>query len=213
MNKRFLTYLFSFLFICGVAKADLSYGVSLMFGQVDTSGHELESGSASDKNSKSLKESFVGGSLFIEGRDDSGYAIGLDYVPVGLDIGDGKRTDSSTGADVASEADTGNRKASAEIENLFTLYANIPVGSDGYYGVLGLHYTTITTDETLPNSTYDDEDIFGFQVGLGMRSGNLKYELSYSDFSDIEINGKGGNSGNKIEADADALMFKIAYGF
>ena len=213
MNKRFLTYLFSFLFICGVAKADLSYGVSLMFGQVDTSGHELESGSASDKNSKSLKESFVVGSLFIEGRDDNGYAIGLDYVPVGLDIGDGKRTDSSTGADVASEADTGNRKASAEIENLFTLYANIPVGSDGYYGVLGLHYTTITTDETLPNSTYDDEDIFGFQVGLGMRSGNLKYELSYSDFSDIEINGKGGNSGNKIEADADALMFKIAYGF
>ena len=155
----------------------------------------------------------MGGSLFIEGRDDNGYAIGLDYVPVGLDIGDGKRTDSSTGADDTSEADTGNRKASAEIENLFTLYANIPVGSDGYYGVLGLHYTTITTDETLPNSTYDDEDIFGFQVGLGMRSGNLKYELSYSDFEDIEINGKGGNTGNKVEADADAIMFKIAYGF
>ena len=46
-----------------------------------------------------------------------------------------------------------------------------------------------------------------------MRSGNLKYELSYSDFEDISIQGSGGNTGNKIEADADAVMFKIAYGF
>ena len=213
MNKKLYAYLFSLLFICGVAKAEVSYGVSLMIGEADTSGHELESGSASDKNSKSIKESFYGGSLFIEARDDTGFALGLDFVPVGLDVGDGKRTDSSSGADDTSEADTGDRKASAEISNLITLYTNIPVGSGGYYLLGGLHFTTITTDETLPNSTYDDEDIFGFQVGLGMRSGNLKYELSYSDFSDIEINGKGGNSGNKIEADADALMFKIAYGF
>ena len=213
MNKKILTYLFSLFFICGVAKADVSYGVSLMYGEADTSGHELESGSTSDKNSKSLKETFVGGSLFIEANDDNGFAIGLDYVPVGLDLGDGKRTDSSSGADVESEADTGDRSASAEIKNLFTLYTNIPVGSSGYYGLLGLHMTTIQTDETLPNSKYGDEDIFGFQVGLGMRSGNFKYELSYSDFEDISISASGGNTGNKIEADADALMFRIAYGF
>ena len=213
MNKKLLAYLFSLLFICGVAKADVNYGVSLMFGEVDTSGHELESGSASDKNSKSLKETFVGGSLFVEASDDNGFAIGLDYVPIGLDIGSGKRTDSSSGADAESEADTGDRSASAEIKNLFTLYTNVPVGSSGYYGILGLHMTTIQTDETLPNSKYGDEDVFGLQVGLGMRSGNLKYELSYSDFEDISISASGGNTGNKIEADADALMFRIAYGF
>ena len=213
MNNKLLAYLFSLLFICGVAKADVNYGVSLMFGEVDTSGHELESGSASDKNSKSITESFVGGSLFIEANDDNGFAIGLDYVPVGLDIGDGKRTDSSSGADDTSEADTGDRSASAEIKNLFTLYTNVPVGSSGYYGILGLHFTTVSTDESLPNSKYGDEDLFGLQLGLGMRSGNLKYELSYSDFEDISISGSGGNTGNKIEADADAIMIKIAYGF
>ena len=213
MNKKLYAYLFSLLFICGVAKADVSYGVSLMYGEADTSGHELESGSASDKNSKSITETFIGGSLFIEASDDSGFAIGLDYVPIGLDIGDGKRTDSSSGADDTSEADTGDRSASAEIKNLFTLYTNIPVGSNGYYGLLGLHFTTIQTDETLPNSKYGDEDIFGFQVGLGMRSGNFKYELSYSDFQDINISASGGNTGNKIEADADAMMLRIAYGF
>ena len=89
----------------------------------------------------------------------------------------------------------------------------MPVGSSGYYGILGLHFTTVSTDESLPNSKYGDEDLFGLQLGLGMRSGNLKYELSYSDFEDISISGSGGNTGNKIEADADAIMFKIAYGF
>ena len=212
MNKKILTYLFSLLFICGVAKADVSYGVSLMYGEADTSGHELESGSTSDKNSKSLKETFIGGSLFIESTNDSGLTVGLDYVPVGLDLGDGTRTDSDDGTNDAAD-DDGTRTASAEIKNLFTLYTNIPVGSSGYYGLLGVHFTTISTSETLPNSTYGDEDIFGFQVGLGMRSGNFKYELSYSDFEDISISASGGNTGNKIEADADAMMLRIAYGF
>ena len=212
MNKKILTYLFSLLFICGVAKADVSYGVSLMYGEADTSGHELESGSTSDKNSKSLKETFIGGSLFIESTNDSGLTVGLDYVPVGLDLGDGTRTDSDDGTNDAAD-DDGTRTASAEIKNLFTLYTNIPVGSSGYYGLLGVHFTTISTSETLPNSTYGDEDIFGFQVGLGMRSGNFKYELSYSDFQDINLSASGGNTGNKIEADADAMMLRIAYGF
>ena len=212
MKNKLLVYLFSLLFVCGVAKAEVSYGVSLMYGELDTSGHELESNSASDKNSKSISETFYGGSLFVEGRDDSGFAIGIDYVPLNLDLGSGKRTDSSTGADDTSEADTGTRSASAEVSNLITLYTNIPVGSGGYYGLLGLHFTTIETDETLPNSTYGDEDVFGLQVGLGLRSGNMKYEFSYSDFEDITLNSSGGNS-NKIEADADAMMFKIAYGF
>ena len=212
MNKKLYAYLFSLLFICGVAKADVSYGVSLMYGEADTSGHELESGSTSDKNSKSLKETFIGGSLFIESTNDSGLTVGLDYVPVGLDLGDGTRTDSDDGTNDAAD-DDGTRTASAEIKNLFTLYTNIPVGSSGYYGLLGVHFTTISTSETLPNSTYGDEDIFGFQVGLGMRSGNFKYELSYSDFQDINISASGGNTGNKIEADADAMMLRIAYGF
>ena len=183
-----------------------------MYGEADTSGHELESGSTSDKNSKSLKETFIGGSLFIESTNDSGLTVGLDYVPVGLDLGDGTRTDSDDGTNDAAD-DDGTRTASAEIKNLFTLYTNIPVGSSGYYGLLGVHFTTISTSETLPNSTYGDEDIFGFQVGLGMRSGNFKYELSYSDFQDINISASGGNTGNKIEADADAMMLRIAYGF
>ena len=43
---------------------------------------------------------------------------------------------------------------------------------------------------------------------------NYQIQISNdSDFEDIKLSGTGGNSGNKIEADADAMMFKIAYGF
>ena len=43
---------------------------------------------------------------------------------------------------------------------------------------------------------------------------NYQIQISNdSDFEDISISASGGNTGNKIEADADALMFRIAYGF
>lgn len=208
MKNKFLAYVCSFLFLCGVANAEVKFGASLMVGQADTSGHELEAGSASDKNSKSIKETFIGGSIFIEAVGDNGLTVGLDYVPLDVELGSGKRTDPSG----TTGRDSGTRSASADVVNLITLYTNIPVGTGGYYGLLGVHSATVETSETLPTSTYGNEDILGLQVGVGLRSGNAKFEFSYSDFEDITLNGVGGNS-NKIEADADAMMFKIAYGF
>ena len=208
MKNKFLAYVCSFLFLCGVANAEVKFGASLMVGQADTSGHELEAGSASDKNSKSIKETFIGGSIFIEAVGDNGLTVGLDYVPLDVELGSGKRTDPSG----TTGRDSGTRSASADVVNLITLYTNIPVGTGGYYGLLGVHSATVETSETLPTSTYGNEDILGLQVGVGLRSGNAKFEFSYSDFEDITLNGVGGNS-NKIEADADAMMFKVAYGF
>ena len=83
-------------------------------------------------------------------------------------------------------------------------------GNDGY-GLLGLHYAELTTSETLVNSSYGDENIFGAQIGYGVKKGNLKYELSYSDFESISLSSSSGSS--TVSADADALTFKIAYGF
>ena len=85
------------------------------------------------------------------------------------------------------------------------------MGSGDAYGLLGVHYAEITTSETLPNSTYGDEDVFGAQIGFGVKKGNLKYEVSYSDFESISLSSTSGSS--SVSADADALTFKIAYGF
>ena len=91
MNNKLLAYLFSLLFICGVAKADVNYGVSLMFGEIDTSGHELESGSASDKNSKSIEETFTEDHCSSKQRRQR-FCNWFRLRSISVDIGSGKRT-------------------------------------------------------------------------------------------------------------------------
>ena len=85
------------------------------------------------------------------------------------------------------------------------------MGPQDAYGLLGVHYAEITTSESLPNSNYGNETVFGAQVGFGLKKGNLKYEVSYSDFESISLASDSGSS--TVSADADALTFKIAYGF
>ena len=208
--KKIIAILFSALFFNSIAHA--GWGVSFMAGQVSTSGTENEkSGSVGpETNSKDITETFYGASIFVEGVADNGMTVGIDYVPLALEIGSGQRTDTTSDGN-ESTSDSGTYKASADVEHLITLYTNIPMGMNDGYGLLGIHYAEITTSETLPNSTYGDENVFGAQVGYGVKKGNLKYELSYSDFESISLTSTSGSS--TVSADADALTFKIAYGF
>ncbi len=196
------------------AQAEIQFGFGLMTGNLSTDGTETE-GTAADTStrSKSFEEFFYGGDLFIENISDSGLTIGLSYVPLDLDIGEGKRTDSAVAtASGGAENDTGDRSASAEVSDLFTLYTNVPMGTDGWYALGGVHFATIETTESLPNSSYGNEDIYGYQIGLGRRVENAKVELSYSDFEDIDITASGGNS-NSVSAEADSLQFRVSFGF
>ena len=202
------------LFWTSFAQAEgFQFGVGFMAGQLNADGTETE-GTATDTSnrSKSFDELFYGADLFAEIVSDNGFTIGLSYIPVDIEIGSGSRTDTNTGADVASEADTGTRSASADVEDLMTLYTNLPMGSNGWYTLLGYHMATVTTAETLPNSSYGNEDITGYQLGLGKRSGNAKIELAYSDFEDIDISATGGNT-NSVSANADALQLRVSFGF
>ena len=207
--KRFVAIVLSTLFLNGVVHAGM--GVSFMTGILSSEGTETEnSGSReSEVNTKDLHEAFYGASLYYE-ADVNGITYGIDYVPLKLEIGSGSRSDTTSDGNETT-SDTGSYSAEANVEHLTTVYSNIPMGAGGWYGVLGVHYAEITSDESLPNSTYGDEKVFGAQVGFGLKQDNLKYELSYSDFEDISLNSTSGSS--SITADADALTLKIAYGF
>ena len=109
------------------------------------------------------------------------------------------------------ENDTGNRKASASLEDLITLYTNIPLGTNGYYALGGYHMVDVTTSETLPNSSYGNDDISGYQIGLGKKGDNFKIEAFYSDFEDIKLTSTGGSASHTIEADADAMGLKLSF--
>ena len=207
--KKIIAIIFSALFLNGVANAGM--GISLMAGQLNTSGTETEkSGDVGpETNSKNIDEFFYGASIYFESEAANGVTYGIDYVPLSLELGSGSRTDTTDSGETSD--DSGTHTASADVEDLITLYANFPMGDGGAYGLLGVHYAKITTSESLPNSTYGDENVFGAQFGVGMKSGSVKYELSYSDFEEISLASTSGAT--KIDADADALTFKISYGF
>jgi len=77
----------------------MTYGIGLMTGQVSASGTETE-GTAADTStrSKSFDELFYGADIFIESELANGYTVGLSYVPVDVELGDGSRTDTNTGS-------------------------------------------------------------------------------------------------------------------
>ena len=215
----------SFIWVALIAPANsgpVGIGVTLQTGKYETSGTETEktvTGVTSETTNKTLEETFMGGSVYAEFRTDNGWALGVDYVPMNIDLGSGKRTDASTGADVTSEADTGDRSASADIDGLTTIYAHIPIGP--VYVLLGYHSADVTTTETLQTSSYGNVSINGTQIGLGIKSedSRMRAQVSYSDFDDISLTATGntiaGNltGQNKITADADVLAFSVAFGF
>ena len=202
----------SMLFALPASAAEMNFGFSLMAGQFDTDGSETEktvSGVTSEKTTKSLSENFYGGSIFAEIEADNGIIVGLDYIPLDIKLGSGARTDSSSGADVAAEADTGDRSAEANVKDLMTVYVHYPVGP--VYAVLGYMDADVTTSESLPTSTYGDASINGWQYGLGVKRDMMRFEIAYSDFDSISLTSTANT--NKIEADADALNAKLSFAF
>ena len=208
LNILVATLMFTFF---TSVKAEVQFGFGLIAGQTSVDGTETE-GTAADTSdrSASFDEVFVGGDIFVEMIQDSGLTYGLSYVPLDIEIGSGSRTDSD--GDDAAENDDGTRTASADLSDLITVYANVPFGGNGFYGLVGAHMVTVKTSETLNESSYGNEDIFGYQLGFGQRSGNLKLEVAYSDFEDISLSSSGGGT-NSISADADALTLRMSYGF
>ena len=208
MNKYLKTLLGSLaLTAFSISSAYSGMGVSLMLGQVETDGTETErtvSGVTSETNSASKSEQYYGGSIFIEG-DVGPLKVGLDVVPFKISLGEGKRTDTTSDSNEFTQED-GTVTAEATLDFLKTIYVHYPVGD--YYAGLGYHMTDVSTDEKLHNSSYGDDSIEGIQYAVGKNSGNLRYEVSYSDFDDISLTG---SNGDTITADADNIMFKVSY--
>ena len=130
-----------------VAQADIKLGVGLPLGQVETDGTETE-GTAADTSdrTKSIKEQFIGADIFAEFVTDGGLAFGIKYIPMDIELGSGARTD--VDGDDADENDNGTRSASADLTDFYTVYANMPVGGNGWYATLGYHQATVTTTES-----------------------------------------------------------------
>ena len=210
--KNYIRIIFSSLLLIWAtpSNAEFNYGVGLIVGQVDSDGTETE-GTATDTSDRtaSFEEEFGGVDLFAE-YDFGGYSLGVQYIPIDKDVGDGSRVDSDDGTNDAAD-DNGTRTASATVEDMYSVYTNIMLG-ETMYGLLAYNHATVTTSETLNASSYGNKDIDGYSVGFGFKGGSAKYEVYYTDFEDFTITASGGNS-NSVAADIDALTFRMSYGF
>jgi len=209
--KKLVTILLSFLFISFQAvKADIGIGVTGAAHFFDASGTETTRTSG-QKNNGSHSEDVVVPELFIEAISDN-FAIGISYIPV-RELGNKSRTDAGISS--------GTYTAKAELDNVIQLYTDIPMGDVGnflIYGKLGVQHATIKTLESLNSgSTYPDEDVFGFTVGLGAKGdlafgNNLYYkaEATYTDFEDYSADS---SAGNKVEAELEDVAVKLSIGY
>jgi len=212
--KKILIIFLSFIFVTfQAAKADIGVGVSGAFHMLDADGHETTRTSG-EKNKGSHSEDVLVPEAFIEFIDDSGYAIGLSYIPT-RDVGDKSRSDSN------SEGDTGTYRANAELDDLVQLYADIPMtqayGLD-VYGKIGVQHATVVTMESLNSGeTYPNKDVYGFTLGLGVKGdvpygNNLYYksELTYTDFGQYSAKG---SAGNTVDADLVDITARLSIGY
>jgi len=219
MKKNIAIFL-SFLFISITSvKAETMVGVTGALHMFDVSGTETTRTSG-QVNTGSHSESVVVPEFFID-KEADGVALGLSYIPT-KNMGKKSRSDTSTTGD---GQDTGTYSAEAELSDVFQVYVDYTVsqyaGADIYLKG-GLQFATIETLESLNSgSTYPNEDVYGFTLGIGAKGAlpygnNLFYkaDITYTEFSDYE-NSSEGTTGNKVVADLDdtAVKFSVGYKF
>ena len=212
--KKLIAILFaSVLFFSAPAMAEIGFGVTANYSEVDTDGSETELTGDLEKTSASVSEDVVIPEVFVEVFNDAGWALGLSYIPA-RELGSKKRTDSD-GSDAA-ENDDGDYTAKAEINNLVMLYTDIPIGP--VYVKLGLQRAEILTQELLDDTTqYEDAHVNGYTVGLGYR-GSLadgaafyKAEVAYTDFDEYKDTSDSGTA--TVVAETDVTSARISLGF
>jgi len=218
MKKMILALFAAFsLVFSGGAMAETNFGVSAQIVSLEASGTETEGG---ETNSKDISHVFPVGSIFAE-RTGERFTVGLDWIPFDADVSSKthKRTDtetSVTGTDTTTSTSR-TQTAQAQIQNHLTLYGEMMLG-DTYYAKAGYIHVTVDAQESLgTGSKYGSADINGVLIGAGVRTGNLKYEVTYTDYDNVSLTSSVARTGvttnNKVTADLDATAFKISYVF
>ena len=220
MMKKVISALFAVfsLVFSGAAMAETNFGVSAQIVSLEASGTETEGG---ETNSKDISHIFPVGSVFAE-RVGERFTVGLDWIPFDADVSSKthKRTDTETSVTGTATATSTSRTqtAQAEIQNHITLYGEMTLGDTPYYAKAGYIHVTVDAQESLgTGSKYGSADINGVLIGAGVRNGNIKMEVTYTDYDNISLTSSVARTGvttnNKVTADLDATAFKISYIF
>ena len=207
--------------------AGLGVGFSGHFLSVEADGSEKTNtsvGSETTKKSVSA-DSFVG-SIYSELTfgENNGWAFGVEAIPGSADVSDAThtRTDTelSVTGTVAHVSNSVTRTASAQVDDFWAIYSEIPIGP--FYIRAGLTQIDVDVSTTQPinGGAYDgDATLNGTQLGVGIKGvrDNVRWKIGYerNDFDQFKITSVGNSvSGetNTITADLDTWAAKFSIG-
>ena len=214
--KKLLVSILTSLFVASFANA-ASIGVTYEFASVDGSGTEyvVQDGATPNSNTGTSSKDVDIGSIFIEtNTSDWGLRIGAAYVPGGAEFVNKSSTQTNvTAADGTTESKTQTIKG--EFENHTTLYAEKDLFSLLYVKA-GLTHVDIKSLESIgTGSVYDDDKVFGYVLGLGLRHQFdngifVKAEASKNEYDQIKVVAT--NTGNYATGDIDSTSGSFSIG-
>jgi len=176
--------------ISTVTFADWKAGITLSGAEVSPTAKE-EAFGPGDNESRSEDLAMAFGSIFIEKNIGfAGISLGLDVVPYNLESEKVTNTRTDDGINDAAD-DDGTTEVDVEIEIPVTLYASVPLGSDGVYAKLGASYANVKTlEKTINSTTYPDAELYGGHLSLGFEKDTgqgfgVRVEAGYSMYTNI----------------------------
>ena len=223
--KKILITILTTLFLASTAYAgQLGMGVTGSMAAIAAEGSDSDQNGAADTSGRTATASnnaFIG-SIFAEYTMDGGMTFGIDYIPGSADVSSStlKRVDVTVNAKEAVQ-DDGTRTANAEVEDHYTLYAEIPVHNGVYLkgGYVEMDVNTLETTTIATGGSYGNTTVDGYIYGVGYKSaygsGNAYYKLegTHTEFDTLSINSSTSDKGDKITADLDVTKLTFALGF
>ena len=208
--KRLLVIVGAILMAVSISTASVAAGLGIgLTGNVttlDTTGTETQARTSGTVNG-SISEDVAIPEFFIEYVLDNNFAFGFSYVPV-QELGSSSRTDT----DLATATNT----AEAELDNMIRLYVDVPLFY-GTYVTGGISNTTIVTKEVLgTGSSYEDENVMGYSLGLGLKGmlggSNWYYKAEYL-WAEYDSYDDTTASGNRVTADTESTSAKLSLAY
>ena len=212
--KKILLLTSSLMFCFSIANAEMNMGISAMYLDVEAAGKQTLKTTGAVAN-KTHSDSALAGEIFIEKELDGGLSLGLAVIPVSAEVGSSSvtRTDKLKSGDV-----TGTQKASADFSMHTTIYALIPLGSNGLYAKIGGGFVDVESTESLvTGAKYGDESVNFGTIGLGFErdldNGMFaRFEGSYSDYESVELKSTGSDAVSTINGDIDTITARLSIG-
>jgi len=185
------------------AELGVNLGISGQIGVFEATAVEHEGSTTAASRERSGKDDVMGafgyGSVFIE-KTLGRFAIGVDYVPDGLesDTSTTTRMDLRDGSEgvVGTSVSTVN-KVQVAFEDITTGYVSVNI-TDNFYLTAGVVNVQVKTKESLgTGSTYGDTDLDGSTFGMGYHHGFDNGMFVRASANVVEFDGTTLESANK----------------